>query len=220
VLTSACSSVAGRSAKGPSPVPVADSAVARPARATSGGAVAIAPATPAPDTITRRTVATSMFGDNAVVINERSDGRIEIAAAGEKQRVTVTVPARALLAWADTTTAILSRRVAAPKPPETTRLVRSLMVEPELVGGGLTLTRRVHRGGSSYSLFFADSAFGGLSVPLTKRDAGVFLSAAQRAARAIIEAERPPRAKTPAKKKPKPKKPKVPAASTPPAARG
>lgn len=176
-------------------------------RTTARPVTAAAPS----DTGGRRTLSTAMYGDAAVVINRRADGRVEIAAAGATHRVTVAIAPRALLAWADSTATMISRRVAPLKKSETTRTIRSFLDEPGLASGGLSLTRRVHPSGSSYSVFFADSVFGGFSIPLSRQDAGVFVSAARRAALSVRDANagnkpRPratkPRAKRPAATRP------------------
>lgn len=179
--------------------------VALPGSLPAQRAAPRAPATV--DSGSRRTLSTAMYGDNAVVINQRPDGRLEIAAAGATRRVSVTVAPRALLAWADSTATMISRRVPPPKKPATTSTIRSFLDEPGLASGGLSLTRRVHASGSSYSVFFADSLFGGFSIPLSRDDARVFVGAARRAAIAVREANAAGKPKPKGATKPRPRRP-------------
>jgi hypothetical protein len=137
------------------------------------------------DSLTRRTVASPIFGDAVIVVNLRSDDRIELAASDPKHTGAVALPVAVASRWTDSVRRVLAYRGTRPKSG--TKTYRVFGEEPELAGGGLTLTRRDTKDSVSYSVFFADSTFGGFAVPLTARDVRVLSTGITRA---IAERER------------------------------
>jgi hypothetical protein len=124
-----------------------------------------------------------------VVINVRSDQRIELAASDSSHRGWVAVPWPVAARWADSAQRVLAYRGV--RPAKGTKSYRVFADEPELRGGGLTFTRRDTKEGVTYSVFFADTSFGGFAVPLTRSDATILVGAVHRA---LAERERMERA--------------------------
>ena len=126
-----------------------------------------------------RRLATGMYGEVAVVIQRRPDGRVEVSAAGEQRRGQAAFTPAALVRWADTTAKLVTRRE---RPGKQERVLRSAIEEPGVVAGAMALTRRVDAEGSRFTLFFADTSFSGFTVPLEQEEAQVFVGSVRKAA--------------------------------------
>jgi hypothetical protein len=178
--------------------------------ATPTGATAPAP-------LRRVTVSRTMLGDAALVINARSDGRIEIGVAGERT-LDLRFPWGPVATWADSAGKVLRGR---PRPRRGDTLTWRAELEHSERGGSMALNRRAAGNQSTYSLFFADSAFGGFSVPVTPNEATILVNTMRRAVSQARALASPPKDSTqPPVSKPAPKPASKPATkSTPPPAK-
>ena len=155
--------------------------------------------------VPRATIARTMLGDATVMVNARGDSLIEVAAADGRRSIAMTLALSEARAWVDSSTRILRYRARNRATPVS---YRNLVEEPGVAGGGVTLTRRVTKGASEYSLFFADTAFGGFAVPVTREEATLFVSAVRKAVAASAKlSPQPPAPEPRRKKKPAAKRP-------------
>ena len=160
-------------------------------------------ATPSPTTAFRRvTVSRTMLGDAALVFNARSDGRIEVGVAGENRTLDLRFPWGPAATWADSAAKVMRGR---PRPRRGDTLTWRAELEQLERGGSMSLNRRASGNQSTYSIFFADSAFGGFSVPVTANEATILVNIMRRAVSTARELSAPPKDST-AKAPPKPAK--------------
>jgi hypothetical protein len=119
------------------------------------------------------TVARTLLGDAAVVINARTDGRIEVGVAGPERVIELAWPWGPVATWADSASKVLrSRR----RPARNASFDWRAELDRAEKGGGITLTRTVTRQASTYSLFVADTSFGGFAVPVSADEAEIFVT--------------------------------------------
>jgi hypothetical protein len=176
-------------------------AAPRSAAGQSPDSAATASAAPTP-AVRRVAIAKTVFGDAGVIINARSDGFIEIAAAGPKKPILLQLRTLAARAWVDSTYRMLKAR---PRRSAKTRTYRS-DIEEHASSGTMVLTRRVTSGESTYSLFFSDDPLSGFTVPIERSEADVFVATVRRAVAAATKmAERPDSATRTESVKPRPK---------------
>ena len=160
-----------------------------------------------PITYERRPIMKGPLGDAVIAMNARSDGAIEIGAAGETRTHVIAVPWRGAKAWADSARRLLAARVTA-KQRKAGGTARAVVGEIGGAGGGVTLTRRLHPDSVEWSLYFADSTLTGVPVPVAKEEAQLFVRAMQRAVAATTAMQPPPpkaapkKARRPAAKRP------------------
>lgn len=155
--------------------------------------------------VARHAVSKTMLGEAVVILNARADDLIEVAAADGRRSIALTLGLRDATHWADSSAKILRFRVR--KRPGTVSY-RNLVEEPGVSGGGISLTRRVTAGESEYSVFFADTSFGGFAVPMSKEEATLFVSSVRKAVAAA-------RKLSPREPAPAPRKKRTPRAKTP-----
>jgi hypothetical protein len=159
-------------------------------------------------------VVRTMLGDAAIIMSARTDGKVEIAAAGEKNTVQVTVPGSEARQWADSTTKVLRSGLRG----QLGALVsyRTELEEPGVTGTGVIFTRRIEKGESNYSIYFADEKFSGFTATITADEARIFVNAVRKTADAARRLAAPAAASkgnaNPTKKAPAPTAPKPPAA--------
>lgn len=148
------------------PVPrTLDAQTATPAAATP------VPASPA--TATRRVaVSKAVFGDAGVIMNARSDGYVEIAAAGTTKTVLLQLRTLAARAWADSMFRMMRAR---PRRSNTPRTFRA-DVQEHGSNNTMALVRTVTAGTSEYSLSVSDAPSGGFTVPIEESEAQVFVA--------------------------------------------
>jgi hypothetical protein len=134
--------------------------------------------------VIRRNVATLPFEDGLIVVDAHSDGKVVIGASHGDSTSATPLPAATVKEWADSTARLLARRVPRSSKP---RVYRSSMVNPE-TGAGVSFTRRVTRGKSTYRLFFANARYGGFPFELSKGEGELLvhsLRKAEKTARAL-----------------------------------
>jgi hypothetical protein len=94
--------------------------------------------------------------------------------------------------WADSTARLLARRV--PRTAKT-RLYRSNLVNRE-TSAGVSFTRRINAGKSSYRLFFANTSYGGFPFDVSRSEADQFVLSLRRAVKIARDLSRHPRSKS------------------------
>jgi hypothetical protein len=137
----------------------------------------------------KRVIARAPFGDAVIMLNARSDGQIEVAAAAAKRSNVAVVSWQAVRLWADSADRILATRARPGKGKVITS--RAVVEEPGVSGGAVSLVRKASRDSTEWSLFFADSSFGGFSVPIEKSEASVFIANMRRAVTAARKLQSP-----------------------------
>lgn len=125
----------------------------------------------------QRNVAKLLFDAGVIAVDARGDAHIVIGAAVGDSTLIVPIPVPRAREWIDSTAAILARRVRRSRRP---RHYRSLMVDPDS-GAGVSLTRHVVSGRSTYRLFFANTSFGGFPMDISRREADLLVKAVRRA---------------------------------------
>lgn len=141
--------------------------------------------------VVRRNVATLPFEHGLIVIDAHSDGKVVIGASAGDSTIATPFPAAEVKQWADSTARLLARRV--PKSVKQ-RVYRSGIVEQE-TSAGVSFTRRIVSGRSSYRLFFANSSYGGFPLEVSRDEADQFVSALRRAFKMAREMSAPSRSK-------------------------
>ncbi|HEX6533310.1 MAG TPA: hypothetical protein VF041_01865 [Gemmatimonadaceae bacterium] len=136
----------------------------------------------------QRNVAKLLFDSGVIAVDARADSHIVIGAAVGDSTLVVPIPVSRAREWVDSASAILARRVRRSKHP---RHYRSLMVDPDS-GAGVSLTRHVVYGRSTYRLFFANTSFGGFPMGLSRREADLLVRAVRRAVTASRAMARAP----------------------------
>ncbi|HET7552050.1 MAG TPA: hypothetical protein VFK04_12205 [Gemmatimonadaceae bacterium] len=155
-------------------------------------AVLFAPrALEAQGSVVRRNVATLPFEHGLIVIDAHSDGKVVIGASAGDSTIATPLPAAEVKLWADSTARLLARRV--PKSVKQ-RVYRSGIVNRE-TSAGISFTRRISAGKSSYSLFFANSDYGGFPLGVSRAEADQFVKALRRSVKTARELSTPPRSK-------------------------
>lgn len=141
--------------------------------------------------VVRRNVATLPFEHGLIVIDAHSDGKVVIGASAGDSTIATPLPAAEVKLWADSTARILARRVAKSVKQ---RVYRSGIVNRE-TSAGISFTRRIDAGKSSYRLFFANSNFGGFPFDLTRAEADQLVKALRRSVKTARALSTPPRSK-------------------------
>ncbi|HEU4585682.1 MAG TPA: hypothetical protein VFR95_08020 [Gemmatimonadaceae bacterium] len=141
--------------------------------------------------VVRRNVATLPFENGLIVIDAHSDGKVVIGASAGDSTIATPFPAAEVRQWADSTAKLLARRV--PKSVKQ-RLYRSGIVNSE-TSAGVSFTRRIASGNSTYRLFFANSSYGGFPIDVTREEVDQFVKSLQRAFRTARDLSAPPRSK-------------------------
>jgi hypothetical protein len=136
----------------------------------------VAPTALAP--VARRNVAKLVFDDGVIAVDAHSDGRVVIGAAHGDSTLAISITARGAKEWADSTARIVARRVRTSRTP---RAYRSTVSSPDN-GAGVSFTRHVERGVSTYRLFFANASYGGFPFEVSKRETGLLVRALRKAA--------------------------------------
>lgn len=124
----------------------------------------------------QRNVAKLVFDGGVIAVDARADERLVVGAAVGDSTLIVPIPIGRARDWANAVAAILARRVPASRTP---RQYRSLLVDPDS-GAGVSLTRHVLRGRSTYRLFFANTSFGGFPLDVSRREAMLLVRAVRR----------------------------------------
>jgi hypothetical protein len=141
--------------------------------------------------VVRRNAATLPFEHGLIVIDAHSDGKVVIGASAGDSTIATPLPAAEVNRWADSTARLLARRV--PKSVKQ-RVYRSGVVNRE-TSAGISFTRRISAGKSTYRLFFANSNYGGFPFDVNRAEADQFVKALRRAVRTARELSTPPRSK-------------------------
>lgn len=147
-----------------------------------GAAVACALASPGGAQVARRNVATLPFDQGVIVVDAHGDGRVVIGAAHGDSTIAIPLRAGAVREWADSIARFVARRVAVSRR---TRTFRSTVTNPE-TGAGVTFTRQVTRGKSTYRLFFANTSYGGFPFEVSKQEADVLARALRRGVKTAL----------------------------------
>ena len=142
----------------------------------------LAGVTDLPAQLAKRSIAKLAFAEGVVVVNARSDGRVEVGGGSGSRLVALVLEAGAARAWADSVAKILARTGRARRGKES--VYRAFVDEPEANGGGLSFTRRFRGRTSVYRLFFADRNYGGFPIGITRTEARALVSAFHAAAAA------------------------------------
>jgi hypothetical protein len=195
-------------------------AVIVPPRQASAQSTATTPAavsTPANKASVKRVpISKAVFGDAGMIVNARDDGFIEIAAAGETKTVLIQLRTLAARAWVDSTSRLLRAR---PRRSNTPRTYRS-QVDEYGTRTTMALTRTITAGQSEYALFLSDDPLAGVTIPIEKSEADVFVAIVRKAVTASakmlekVDTTARPDSSAPAapvQKKPAAKKPSPPA---------
>ena len=145
--------------------------------------------------VTRRTVATLPFAQGLIVVDAHSDGRIVVGASRDSGTIATSLAAPAVKEWADSTARILAFRAPAARTPQAYRAT----VVNERTGAGISFTRHVTRGASTYRLFFADSSYGGFPFEVSRSEAQLLVDNLRRAVAVArtLAAPRPAPSRTP-----------------------
>jgi hypothetical protein len=141
--------------------------------------------------VVRRNVATLPFEHGLIVIDAHSDGKVVIGASAGDSTIATPLPAPEVKLWADSTARLLARRV--PKSVKQ-RVYRSGIVNRE-TSAGISFTRRINAGKSTYRLFFANSSYGGFPFDVSRAEADQFVKALRRSVRTARELSTPQRSK-------------------------
>jgi hypothetical protein len=141
------------------------------------GPALAAPAFPLAAQVTRQTVATLPFTNGLIVIDAHSDGRVVVGASLDSGTIATPLPAPAVKEWADSTARILSFRAPTSREPSA---YRATVVNQE-TGAGISFTRHVTRGASTYRLFFADTSYGGFPMDVSRSEAQLLVDNLRRA---------------------------------------
>jgi hypothetical protein len=141
--------------------------------------------------IVRRNAATLPFEHGLIVIDAHSDGKVVVGASAGDSTIATPLAAAEVKLFADSTARLLARRV--PKSVKQ-RVYRSGIVNRE-TSAGISFTRRIGSGKSTYRLFFANSSFGGFPFDLSRAEADQFVASLRRAVRTARELSAPPRSK-------------------------
>ena len=129
--------------------------------------------------VVRRNAATLPFEHGLIVIDAHSDGKVVIGASAGDSTIATPLPAAEVKLWADSTARLLARRVPKAAKP---RVYRSGIVNRE-TSAGISFTRRINAGKSSYRLFFANSSYGGFPFDLSRSEADQFVKSLRGAVR-------------------------------------
>jgi hypothetical protein len=150
-----------------------------------------------------RTISRTLLGEVAVAIRAHSDARVEVGASDSVKTVTLSFRATDVRRWADSSLKYLRRdrtptqlrrdalrRARAGDSAEVVEQRRSLIEEPGVSGGGLTMTRVIDTSRVAFSLYFASGSFDAVRAPLDTAEARIFLSAMRRAAATALPRRR------------------------------
>jgi hypothetical protein len=141
--------------------------------------------------VVRRNVATLPFEHGLIVIDAHSDGKVVIGASAGDSTIATPLAAAQVKSWADSTARLLARRVARSVKQ---RVYRSGIVNRE-TSAGISFTRRIDSGKSTYRLFFANSNFGGFPFDLSRGEADQLVKALRRSVKTARELSAPHRSK-------------------------
>jgi hypothetical protein len=141
--------------------------------------------------VVRRNAATLPFEHGLIVIDAHSDGKVVIGASAGDSTIATPLPAAEVKLWADSTARLLARRV----PKSVKQRVYSSGIVNRETSAGISFTRRISAGKSSYRLFFANSNYGGFPVDVSRAEADQLVTALRRAVRTARELSTPPRSK-------------------------
>jgi len=157
--------------------------------------VLLAPLVPlavrAQGSVARRNVATLPFEHGLIVIDAHSDGKVVIGASAGDSTIATPFPSAEIAHWADSTARLLAHRV----PASVKQRVYSSGVVNRETSAGISFTRRIASGKSSYRLFFANSDFGGFPLDVSRAEADQFVASLRRAVRTAREMSAPARSK-------------------------
>lgn len=149
-------------------------------------------ALPAQDAVVRRNAATLPFEHGLIVIDAHGDGKVVVGASAGDSTIATPLPAAEVKLWADSTARLLARRVGRTAKP---RVYRSNIVNRE-TSAGISFTRRINAGKSSYRLFFANTSYGGFPFDVSRNEADQFVRSLRRAVKMARDLSRPPRSKS------------------------
>lgn len=141
--------------------------------------------------VTRQNAATLPFEHGLIVVDVHSDSQIVIGASAGDSTIATPLPASEVKLWADSTARLLARRVPKTAKP---RVYRSSIVNRE-TSAGLSFTRRIVGGRSSYRLFFANTSYGGFPFDVTRDEADQFVRSLRSAVKKARALSTPPRSK-------------------------
>lgn len=194
------------------------------ASAQSGATASATPAAVAnpagKPSIKRVPISKAVFGDAGIIVNARDDGFIEVAAAGSAKTVLIQLRTLAARAWVDSAARMLRAR---PRRTNTPRTFRA-DIDEHGTSTTMALIRKVTAGESEYALFFSDDPLAGMTIPIEKSEADVFVAVVRKAVTASAkmlekaDTASPPNdssTKPAPTKKPAAKKPASPPAKTP-----
>ncbi|HXY29641.1 MAG TPA: hypothetical protein VEI06_02940 [Gemmatimonadaceae bacterium] len=133
-----------------------------------------------------RPVATLSLSAGAMIVNARSDGRVELAVAGRDSTLQLTFLAADAQRWADSTTRLVheaTRRTASADR-------RSALEDEAQDGAAFTLIRSVTNGEATYRVFVANRSYGGFVFELAPGEAQAVVAAIGRGARTAVDLAR------------------------------
>jgi hypothetical protein len=140
-----------------------------PLRLTALLLLAVTGASPAQTPDTLATVARTMYGDMAVIVQVRPN-QVRLAIDNGTHNLFLSFVGTDVRRWSDSTARILTRR----RRRGDDAAWRSAMFEPGLRSGTASLTLRPDSGGTSYTLFFADDSLRSVRGALRAADAVAF----------------------------------------------
>ena len=152
----------------------------------------VAPPLAAQAPAVRRNAATLPFEHGLLVIDAHSDGQVVVGASVGDSTIATSFPAAEVKLWADSTARLLARRVPKAAKP---RVYRSGIVNRE-TSAGISFTRRISAGKSSYRIFFANSSYGGFPFDLSRSEVDQFVKSLRGAVRMARELAKPHRSKS------------------------
>ena len=160
-------------------------------------AAALAPASPSPlaaqdPVVVRRNAATLPFEHGLIVVDAHSDGTVVVGASAGDSTIATPLPASQVKLWADSTARLLARRV--PRTAKA-RVYRSSVVNRE-TSAGISFTRRINAGKSSYRFFFANTSYGGFPFDVSRSEADQFVRSLRSAVKMVRELSKPQRPKS------------------------
>lgn len=141
--------------------------------------------------VVKRNVATLPFEHGLIVIDAHSDSQVVIGASAGDSTIATPFPAAEVRLWADSTARLLARRV--PRSVKQ-RVYRSGILNRE-TSAGVSFTRRINAGKSSYRIFFANSSYGGFPFDVSRAEAGQLVKALRRAVKTARDLSSPRRSK-------------------------
>ncbi|MGQ0538243.1 MAG: hypothetical protein ACT4R6_04800 [Gemmatimonadaceae bacterium] len=135
-----------------------------------------------------RVVARSLYGDVAVIVQARPS-QVRLGVDDGKKNIVLSLVATDVGRWADSTRRLVTRR----RRRADSTVWRSVVQEPGLRAGNVSLSLRRDSGETVHTLFFADDSLNTLRSRVALREALAFIAIMKRASSAALGGKAAPR---------------------------